>query len=76
MPASRMGMRDRGVIAEGRVADLVGVDPATIADRATFEEPHQFPVGMHHVLVHGVGIVREGAHTGVRPGQVLRRGTT
>ena len=76
MPATRMGMRDRGVVREGAVADLVVFDPATIADRATFEEPHQFPVGMNHVLVSGVGVVRDGVHTGARPGQVLRRGTT
>ena len=76
MPAARMGMRDRGIVREGAVADLVVFDPATIADRATFEEPHQFPVGMNHVLVNGVGVVRDGVHTGARPGHVVRRGTT
>ena len=75
MPASRMGMRDRASWPRS-VADLVVFDPATIADRATFEEPHQFPVGMHHVLVSGVGVVRDGVHTGARPGHVLRPGTS
>jgi N-acyl-D-amino-acid deacylase len=75
MPARRMAMRDRGLVAEGRVADLVVFDPRTIADRATFEDPHQFPVGMNHVLVNGVPVVRDGVHTGARPGTVLRRGS-
>ena len=73
-PAERMTMKDRGRLAEGLVADLVVFDPDTVIDRATFEEPHQFPVGIPHVFVRGEAIVSDGKHTGARPGRVLRRG--
>ncbi len=73
MPAARMGMRDRGVVAEGLVADVVVFDPATVIDRATFAEPHQFGVGIDHVFVHGEAVVQDGRHTSARPGKVLRR---
>jgi N-acyl-D-aspartate/D-glutamate deacylase len=73
MPAHRMGMRDRGRIAEGLVADLVVFDPATVVDQATFEDPHQFPVGINHVFVAGIAVVTDAAHTGARPGKVVRR---
>ena len=73
-PAERLGLRDRGFVRDGMAADLVVFDPATVMDRATFEEPHQYPVGISHVLVNGEPIVKDGAHTGARPGRVLRRG--
>jgi len=73
-PARRLGLRDRGLVEEGLVADLVVFDPETIIDRATFEEPHQYPEGIPHVLVNGVAVVDQGRHTGARPGRVLRRG--
>jgi dihydroorotase/N-acyl-D-amino-acid deacylase len=71
-PADLLGFTDRGRIAKGQVADLVVFDPATVADQATFESPHQYPVGIPHVFVGGVAVVRGGEVTGARPGAVLR----
>lgn len=73
-PARRVGIDDRGVIAPGKIADLVVFDAATIRDRATFDEPQQYPRGIRLVVVDGVVVVDEGRHTGARPGVVLRRG--
>jgi dihydroorotase/N-acyl-D-amino-acid deacylase len=74
MPAARLKLRDRGRLAEGAYADVVVFDPATVADRATFEEPHQYPVGIGYVLVNGVAVVDGGRFTDARAGHVLRRG--
>ena len=74
MPAARLGLRDRGVLRAGAMADVVVFDPATVADRATFEAPHQYPVGIETVVVNGVVAVDRSAPTGVRAGRVLRRG--
>jgi dihydroorotase/N-acyl-D-amino-acid deacylase len=74
MPAARLGLRDRGVLRAGAVADVVVFDPATVADRATFEQPHQYPVGIGTVVVNGVVAVDGGTPTGARAGRVLRRG--
>ena len=71
-PADRLGFADRGRIAPGHVADLTVFDPETVIDRATFDDPHQYPVGIPHVFVGGVAVVRDGAVTGARPGVVLR----
>lgn len=73
MPAARLGLDDRGQIEEGKIADLVVFDPATVADRATFEEPHQYPAGIEQVIVNGVSVVRDGRLTDARPGRVLTR---
>jgi len=73
-PAARLGLRDRGRIAPGSHADIVVFDPATVADRATFEAPHQYPVGIPWVLVNGTVAVEEGRFTGARAGRILRRG--
>jgi dihydroorotase/N-acyl-D-amino-acid deacylase len=73
-PAARLGLRGRGVLAEGSHADIVVFDPATVADRATFEAPHAYPVGIPWVLVNGAVAVEDGRFTGVRAGRVLRRG--
>ena len=72
LPARRLGLKDRGVIAEGMCADVVVFDPATISDEATFKNPHQYPKGIPFVLVNGVVAVDEGRFADVRPGQVLR----
>jgi len=69
--AERFGLTNRGVIREGAWADLVLFDPQTIADRATFTDPHQYPVGIHYVVVNGVVVIDQGRHTGALPGRVL-----
>ncbi len=72
MPAEHLGLRRRGQLAAGFHADVVVFDPAAVADKATFEEPHQLAVGMRHVFVNGVAVVKDGAHTGATPGRVVR----
>jgi N-acyl-D-amino-acid deacylase len=47
-------------------------DPATVSDRATYQQPHQLSAGMHHVFVNGVQVVRDGRHTGAKPGRIVR----
>ena len=70
--ATRLSIQDRGVLREGLYADIVMFDPTTIIDHATFQEPHQLSDGMVHVLVNGVPVVRNGRHTGAKPGMVVR----
>ncbi len=70
--ATRLSIQGRGLLKEGMYADLAIFDPATVADRATFEEPHQLSTGIEHVLVNGVPVVRNGTHTGATPGRVVR----
>jgi dihydroorotase/N-acyl-D-amino-acid deacylase len=72
LPASRMGLGDRGRVVEGLMADLVVFDPAIVADRATFAEPHQYPAGIDYVVVNGQVTVDNGAMTTIRAGRVLR----
>ena len=72
LPAEHFGFKGRGTIAVGQAADIVVFDPARIADRATYEQPHQYPDGISAVLVNGVVVVRDGTHTKARPGKVLR----
>ena len=74
VPAARLGLRDRGVIREGAVADLVVFDPAAVSDRATYLEPAQHPVGIDHVFVNGRPAILAGVETGERSGRLLRRG--
>ncbi|MEW6399059.1 MAG: D-aminoacylase [Bacillota bacterium] len=73
LPARKLGLPDRGVLAPGYAADLCVFDPLCVADRATFEDPHRFPEGIWYVLVNGVLVVEQGVHTGARPGHILRR---
>ncbi|MFQ5537574.1 MAG: amidohydrolase family protein [Gemmatimonadota bacterium] len=74
LPAARMGIRDRGQIRAGWYADLVLFDPETVADRATFTDPHQYPVGIRYVMVNGRFAVDQGMYHDIRSGRVLRRG--
>jgi N-acyl-D-amino-acid deacylase len=71
LPATNLGLDRRGRLKEGFFADVVVFDPATIADRATFEAPHQYAVGVRHVLVNGVPVLRDGEPTGSLPGRAL-----
>jgi N-acyl-D-amino-acid deacylase len=73
LPAARLRLQDRGVVREGAIADLVVFDPQTIADTATYDDPHRYPEGIRHVLVNGRFVVQEGRQTEERPGRVLRR---
>jgi N-acyl-D-amino-acid deacylase len=72
LPASNLGLASRGILKEAMFADVVVFDPATIADRATFEKPHQYAVGMKHVIVNGVSVLRDGEPTGAFPGRALK----
>jgi N-acyl-D-amino-acid deacylase len=72
LPARRLGFRDRGTIRAGARADLVVLDPKRVADRATYEDPHRYPVGVEHVLVNGSFVIKDGEHSGSLPGRVLR----
>ncbi len=73
LPAVTIGMVDRGAIALGMVADITIFDPATVIDRATYEEPTLLSEGIRHVIVNGVVALQDGKATGERGGQVLRR---
>ncbi len=72
MPAARVHLIDRGVVRIGAFADLVVFDAATIADRATYDEPQLHPVGIAHVFVNGEAVVEDGRGTAARPGRLLR----
>jgi N-acyl-D-amino-acid deacylase len=71
LPASRLGLKDRGTIAPGKVADLVLFNPATVIDNATFLEPFKLSTGIDKVWVSGELAWDEGKSTGARPGRVL-----
>ncbi|HUQ84598.1 MAG TPA: D-aminoacylase [Gemmatimonadaceae bacterium] len=70
--ATRLGLRDRGLLREGMFADVVVFDDKTIIDLATPEKPHQISRGVEHVFVNGVQVLRDGQHTGATPGRVLK----
>ncbi|HET8865106.1 MAG TPA: amidohydrolase family protein [Gracilimonas sp.] len=72
LPAKNLKLQKRGYLSEGYFGDIVIFDPATIEDKATFTEPHQYAVGVHHVFVNGVQVLKDGEHTGAMPGQVVR----
>jgi N-acyl-D-amino-acid deacylase len=72
--ADRLALRRRGTIRDGNFADLVVFDPATIRSNATYDEPRRFPSGIDHVVVNGVLVVLDGAHTGATPGRGIRLG--
>jgi N-acyl-D-aspartate/D-glutamate deacylase len=72
LPAAKFHLAGRGAVGEGAFADLVILDPARIADRATYLEPRVHPDGIEHVIVNGAVVVAHGRHTGRRRGRVLR----
>ena len=69
--ATNLELDRRGFLKEGYFADIVVFDPKTIADRATFEIPHQLAVGVKHVFVNGAQVLKDGEHTGSKPGRAL-----
>ena len=71
--AAALGLADRGLLAEGQAADVVVFDPATIIDRSTYDDPHQYPAGIGTVIVNGMVVIDGGEHTGALPGRLLRR---
>jgi N-acyl-D-amino-acid deacylase len=71
LPATNLGLDHRGFLKEGMFADVVVFDPATIADHATFEKPHQYATGVKHVFVNGAQVIKDGEHTGAKPGRAL-----
>lgn len=73
LPATNLKLKDRGAVAEGYYADLAIFDPGEIADVATFEEPHQYAVGMVHVFINGVQALKNGEHTGNFSGRFVKR---
>jgi N-acyl-D-amino-acid deacylase len=72
LPAANLRIADRGRLRAGYFADLAIFDPRAVADRATYERPHQYAVGMRHVFVNGVQVLRDGDHTGAKPGRFVR----
>jgi len=72
LPAANMKLDRRGALVPGHYADVVVFDPGAIADRATFEEPHQLAAGMVHVFVNGVQVLENGEHTGAKPGRFVK----
>ena len=74
LPARRLGLKDRGRVEQGLAADLVLFNPDTVTDKATFDDPSQFPDGIPYVFVAGEAVVSEGEHSGATPGRVLRGG--
>jgi N-acyl-D-amino-acid deacylase len=72
LPAQTFGFRDRGLLREGFAADIVIFDENTVIDRATYDKPHQFPVGISYVLVNGLPVLADNQLTEARPGMALR----
>ena len=72
LPAHNLKIKNRGELKPGNFADIAIFDPRTIADSATFDKPHQYSTGMVHVFVNGKQVLRNGEHTGAKPGQVVR----
>lgn len=73
LPARKLGLYDRGLLRPGFKADLVIFNYYTIRDKATFENPHTYSTGIEYLLVNGKLVIREGGHTGAKPGKLLRR---
>lgn len=72
LPASNLGLRQRGSLAVGNFADIVIFDPTTISDHATYNAPHQYATGVTEVFINGVQVLSDGQHTGATPGRVVR----
>ncbi len=70
-PAQTLKIRNKGLLRESMDADIVVLDPETVIDMATYQEPHQFPVGIEYVIVNGEVVVEKERHTGATPGKIL-----
>jgi dihydroorotase/N-acyl-D-amino-acid deacylase len=73
LPAQRMGLKDRGTLKVGNYADITMFNPQTIKDQSTFENPHQYPVGIPYVLINGKVVVDHGVYKDLRAGKILRK---
>lgn len=71
-PAATLKLQQRGALKAGHFADVVVFDPEKIQDHATFEKPHQYSIGVNHVFVNGVQVLKNGEHTGAKPGRFVR----
>jgi len=76
LPARKLQLKNRGLLQKGYQADIVVFDETQVADTATFENPHRYPTGIHHVLVNGQRVITNGEHTGCLPGKVLKANRT
>jgi N-acyl-D-amino-acid deacylase len=72
LPAQTFRLKERGELREGNWADVVVFDPATVQDNATYSDPHHYATGIQYVLVNGVEVIKNGEHTGAKPGMALR----
>ena len=72
LPAKHLKIDRRGLLQPGYFADVVVFDPDSVADHATFENPHQYATGVSDVFINGVQVLRDGEHTGAKPGRVVR----
>ncbi len=72
LPAATLRIKERGQLIPGYLADVIVFDPKTIGDRATYAQPHQYSTGVRHVWVNGVQVLKDGEHTGAKPGRVVR----
>ncbi len=72
LPADMLGLKDRGLIKQGFVADIVVFDPETIRDKATFTEPHQYSEGIKYLLVNGRLVLENGEYSGTLAGKPLK----
>jgi dihydroorotase/N-acyl-D-amino-acid deacylase len=73
LPAQRMGLKDRGLLKVGNYADITIFNPKTIIDKSTFENPHQYPVGIPYVLINGKIMVDNAVYKDLRAGLVLKK---
>ncbi|MBP1600857.1 MAG: D-glutamate deacylase [Acidobacteria bacterium] len=71
--SEKLGIEDRGLLRAGKKADITIFDSERVTDRATFENPHQYPVGIEYVIVNGVPVLEKEQHLGTKPGRVLRK---
>ena len=72
LPAQRLGLQDRGILRDGMKADVVVFNPETVEAKATFDDPKQYPEGIHYVIVNGKLVIDNGIHTGALPGRALK----